>query len=712
MRARSQGVRLSGLHHVLPAALVLLAAAPALATAQERSGPEAFRSSVGITALVPLQDDDPFAFDRLPSVRTSFSFQLTPALGLQLGGLRLAPANATLHAALAGLRLNLSNGRFRLAPFVEGGYGSFEGVVDTAGYYTTDGQGSPVFVSVPWRATGEVLGGGAGIHLEFIIGNGATVVADGAYYTFPGKAFNTHGAFAGVGLRLAFKDERWYWRTGGRDRVAPLFLIVDGVRDSTGMVIHEGEDLRVIVSDPSGIDYVAVNEQPIQLYAVPRALQDLVPGGSHSRLMDLTPLVNQGVDAFTVVAFDGAGNANREQWRLPGSQSGAPVQPTVAQAEQFSRPVIEVTEPAEWAAGEARGLVAVRKRSIEVRGTIRYAGGIGDVRVAGQRASLDLDPSGVLAHFMGFVPVTETIREVVVEARGSDGAYASRVFRVFPSEPTAQATPGDYLAAANNVNRQRWAIIVGVSRYADPNIPDLLYADADARAIYDFLMSPSAGLGGIPRDNIRLLLNENATERNIRTALLTFLRQSTPEDVIFIYLAGHGMPDPERMEDLYLLAHDTDLANLPVTGIPMELVQEAVARAYSYNTIIVTDACHSAGVGAGPARAINMNQINAEFLDRMNASTGGLVAFTASESNQLSQEGQQYGGGHGVFTYYMLEALRGAADEDGDRIVSLGEMMEYTRERVRRETDNAQVPSISLTPYDRFWPMAIVESRP
>jgi len=121
---------------------------------------------------------------------------------------------------------------------------------------------------------------------------------------------------------------------------------------------------------------------------------------------------------------------------------------------------------------------------------------------------------------------------------------------------------------------------------------------------------------------------------------------------------------------------------------------------------------HSAGVGSG-TRALGNNQINAAFLDYMNNSSGGFVAFTASEANQLSQEGEQYGGGHGVFTYYFLNGLEGAADlpengGDGDRVVTLGEVMEYARDKVRRETRNAQVPTISLTSYDRFWPMAAV----
>jgi hypothetical protein len=93
-------------------------------------------------------------------------------------------------------------------------------------------------------------------------------------------------------------------------------------------------------------------------------------------------------------------------------------------------------------------------------------------------------------------------------------------------------------------------------------------------------------------------------------------------------------------------------------------------------------------------------------------STGGSVIFTASQANQFSEEDRKWGGGHGVFTYHLIDGLYGAADEDGDRIVTLGEMMEYTRDRVRRDTRNAQIPSISQTAFDDTWPMSMVVGGP
>jgi uncharacterized caspase-like protein len=272
------------------------------------------------------------------------------------------------------------------------------------------------------------------------------------------------------------------------------------------------------------------------------------------------------------------------------------------------------------------------------------------------------------------------------------------------------AGPAQFENIADAARRQRWAVIIGVSDYQDATIGDLQYADDDAQAVYDFFTSPQAGMGGIPESNIQLLLNEDATSRNVRSALTTFLRQSTPTDVIFLYIAAHGAPDPYRPDDLYILTHDTEIADIAATAVSMEDVNEAIQDAYAYNKVLVTDACHSGGMGQG-TRAMNNNQINRAFLDYMNNSSGGFVAFTASEANQLSQEGEEYGGGHGAFTHFFLEGLRGQADlpefgGDGDQVVTLGEVMEFTRDRVRRATRNAQVPMISPTSYDRFWPMS------
>ena len=63
--------------------------------------------------------------------------------------------------------------------------------------------------------------------------------------------------------------------------------------------------------------------------------------------------------------------------------------------------------------------------------------------------------------------------------------------------------------------------------------------------------------------------------------------------------------------------------------------------------------------------------------------------------SQYSQESQKFGGGHGMFTYYLLKMLQGEADYSKDNSVSLWGIIPYLSEQVRRATRNAQTPTVA-----------------
>lgn len=819
---------------IIPLSALLLAVAiPAGAQEPgEKLGAQAFRTSLGATLLVPMgMETDP---DRLPSGRAVLEIQANPVFGFHVGAMRLAPnlmwsdggagfgsddpqTRMALTAGLLGFRLNVTTGRVRVAPFVDGGFGQVQAMVDQGGYfYQPEGDDGyqPAFVDT----TGLMAGGGGGVALDAIIGPGVTLGLIGGYWHFmalggsdpdQGGIEPISGPWAGAGLKMAFRSESYYWRHSGRDKEPPVIAVLDPV-PTEGNVINVGgpaTTLMLRVADVSDIDSVLVNGRRLQM--VP------VQGGSGARSVNATaPLdLHPGVNQITYAAYDGAGNVTSGAWEVLGvplDQDGPVItvlQPeagvsissdkvmveavirdrspirqvtmnglsvntvdaseaererveaglndyvvkfqstTNVPAAQFdiaiaavdsasntqietvsvrragmavaqqpagqaltAGPSVEIHTPAEWAGGGTRGFTAQPKTSIRVTGLARYQDGVREVKANGRRLSLQRDPGNPeVVQFSGFIePPTDGSSGVEIMAVGGDGKQTVRTYAAQLAAAPAAAGPVAFENVANAKNRKRWAVVIGVSDYLDSTISDLAYADDDAQAMYDFLRSSEAGMGGIPEENIRLLLNDQATSRNIRSALTTFLRGSTPDDVIFIYIAGHGAPDPQRLDDLYILAHDTEIADIAATGVSMALVNDAIQQAYAYNKVLITDACHSAGVGASATRSVNTNMVNAAFLEYMSNSTGGFVAFTASEANQLSQEGEQFGGGHGVFTHYFLEGLKGAADDDGDRVVTLGEVMEFTRDRVRRETRNSQIPTISLTTYDRFWPMAAV----
>jgi hypothetical protein len=237
---------------------------------------------------------------------------------------------------------------------------------------------------------------------------------------------------------------------------------------------------------------------------------------------------------------------------------------------------------------------------------------------------------------------------------------------------------------------KRWAVVIGVGEYDSPDIPDLEFAPNDARAVRDFLMSDAAG----PFDEVLYLENERATGAAMREALFVFLQQADWDDLVVIYYAGHGAPDPGRPDNLYLLPTDTELDQLAATGFPMWDVKTALRRQIAAERVLViADACHSAGTADGETvGGGDSNQIAGGFQQLFTPSRR--LMLTAADTNEFSLEDERWGG-HGVFTHFLLEGLRGAGDLDGNGIVTVTELFDHVSSNVRGATSGRQNPQIA-----------------
>ncbi len=86
----------------------------------------------------------------------------------------------------------------------------------------------------------------------------------------------------------------------------------------------------------------------------------------------------------------------------------------------------------------------------------------------------------------------------------------------------------------------KWAFIVGISDYihfSDETGGDLPGAERDARVMRDVLVQK----WGFPRENVKMLLNQDATRRAIEEGLTEWLpARARPGDQITVFFAGHG----------------------------------------------------------------------------------------------------------------------------------------------------------------------------
>lgn len=258
--------------------------------------------------------------------------------------------------------------------------------------------------------------------------------------------------------------------------------------------------------------------------------------------------------------------------------------------------------------------------------------------------------------------------------------------------------------------RRRWAVVIGVSDYAHDGkrFSDLKYAHRDAAAFRDFLLSDRSG--GYDESRVKCLIDKDATAAKVRHALFEFLAKADREDLVVIFFSGHGMPQPGT-ENFFMLCHDTRPERLASTAFPMWDIDTALRRFIKARRVVVlVDACHAGATAFAPGgRGKGDNPVH-QYLEKLALAEPGRLILTASEARELSYEGKEYDGGHGVFAYFLLKALNGAADKDGDGVVTVREMVDYVRPRVSDATKGKQHPNHSGS-YDPKLPLAVPGKR-
>lgn len=324
------------------------------------------------------------------------------------------------------------------------------------------------------------------------------------------------------------------------------------------------------------------------------------------------------------------------------------------------------------------------------------------------------DPATIKLPFDRIVTIEASQRAVLIEAKDGTGN------RALCTVPILRDTVAD----KGGFGGRKFAVLVGVSwyRHNEGELNNLQFADADANAMKAWLRT--AGGGDFKDDDIECLTNQNATLGAVESAVNRFLTKAGENDLIYLFLAGHGAPDPYDRQSLYFLLHDSKVTDLPHTAFPMKKLGEFLDRqSKTVRLIAFFDTCHSAGIKGQPASATTLaNATNQDGRGVGNKGGGktkpgapappqkpasvsgfdfyntelfkqkGWTVITSSGMNELSQESARWGGGHGVFTWALLGGAQGKADANGDCRITAEELAQFISATVRRETGNLQSP--------------------
>jgi tetratricopeptide (TPR) repeat protein len=257
-----------------------------------------------------------------------------------------------------------------------------------------------------------------------------------------------------------------------------------------------------------------------------------------------------------------------------------------------------------------------------------------------------------------------------------------------PKEPESVTIPRSY------------ALVVGVASY--PKLAEkfqLHYTERDAESIYSVLISPEGG--NFHAENVHKLIGAKATLANLRHELEEWLPSvAKDDDRVLIYFAGHGFLNNGRA---FLLPTDVDANNVEATAYPMESLASVIGgKIHAKTKILMTDACHS-----GAIRPEDSQNLNRAVVDLQKS----LFSLTASRDRELSFESEKWGGGHGIFTYYVVRGMEGEADQNQDGIVTADELQDYVYRNVREASDGRQNPTSDQGSFDSQMLISYVPSR-
>ena len=241
------------------------------------------------------------------------------------------------------------------------------------------------------------------------------------------------------------------------------------------------------------------------------------------------------------------------------------------------------------------------------------------------------------------------------------------------------------------------AIIIGNKNYSrfGHGIPNVDYAKRDAAYMKKYVTN----LLGYSDENIIYKLDATqgqmsrifGTKENFKGQLYNYVKAGKSD--VFIYYVGHGAPDPEG-KGAFLMPVDASADYIYANGYPLDTFYDNLEKIPAKSITIVLDACFSGNSAAG-VLVKNISPGILKSASPVRELSNGVI-FSSTGQDQVSHwypEKQ-----HSLFTYFFMKGLRGGADKDGDRKITVAELKQYLKDKVpyraRRLAGREQTPVV------------------
>lgn len=212
--------------------------------------------------------------------------------------------------------------------------------------------------------------------------------------------------------------------------------------------------------------------------------------------------------------------------------------------------------------------------------------------------------------------------------------------------------------------KNTYAVIIGVADYAGGSSSDLTFTVRDAQLFYDFLMSPAGGK--VPASNIYLLKDGQASKSNILYYTRKLFSQAGVDDRVIFYFSGHGSSG-------YLLPYDAMLSGN--NWLSYEEVKSLFRCSNAKTKLMFADACYSGDFKNTLSKKVQSKNINVR-------KSSDIAIMLSCGDNEYSMESGYLR--QGVFSYYLIKGLKGEADRDQNKTITIQELFYYVHRETRK----------------------------
>lgn len=288
-------------------------------------------------------------------------------------------------------------------------------------------------------------------------------------------------------------------------------------------------------------------------------------------------------------------------------------------------------------------------------------------------------------------------------AVASPGQWAVNIFiddELIESKPFHIKAFNDPLMLPQGVSAKPypkdWGIIIGIEDYN--RLPNVEYARKDALVVRDYFIR----VLGVPEENIISMIDHEATKARIEGYIKSYIPKNVSRDSnLYVYFAGHGMPGIRRGEP-YLVPYDADTRFIEQTGYKLISFYQDLHKIKVKHVYVFLDSCFSGVASRAAQLLIKGSRPALVHVEKVPVPSNSIISLNATSSGQISNSYREKE--HGLFTYYLLRAMKGEADVNDDGWSSVKEVFAYVRDRVRRQSRRMQTEQTpSIVPESNRW---------